>query len=270
MAMFWDRGAKISALIVLCLMSVSHSARAQAPAGCDRLPDAQQLDTSVPINVGQLKDNLIRYRCLEYDREVASVLAKARAWVEQRAPQVDKPAIVLDIDETSLSNWVQILHNDFAYISSGACDLKSTSACGQHEWELSASAVAIKPTLELFSAAKQLKGKDGSPVAVFFVTGRGENPFERIATEWNLHRVGYDKWEKLILRPDHPSDELVSVYKTKERKNIADHFTIVANIGDQISDLVGEAADRCFKVPNPFYFIPGEPVPATGLKCLAP
>jgi hypothetical protein len=34
-------------------------------------------------------------------------------------------AIVLDIDETSLSNWERIVHNSFAHVPSGNCDLKS-------------------------------------------------------------------------------------------------------------------------------------------------
>lgn len=33
-------------------------------------------------------------------------------------------------------------------------------------------------------------------------------------------------------------------------------YTIIANIGDQDSDLRGGHAERTFKVPNPFYFIP--------------
>jgi hypothetical protein len=31
---------------------------------------------------------------------------------------------------------------------------------------------------------------------------------------------------------------------------------IVGNFGDQFSDLVGGAADKTFKLPNPNYFLP--------------
>jgi HAD superfamily, subfamily IIIB (Acid phosphatase) len=49
----------------------------------------------------------------------------------------------------------------------------------------------------------------------------------------------------------------VSEHKTKARIDIESRgFTIVANIGDQESDLVGGHAERAFKLPNPFYFIP--------------
>jgi acid phosphatase len=89
---------------------------------------------------------------------VKDALARAREWIAQHVGDFDKPAIVLDIDETSLSSWEQIYHRDFAYIPSGACDLKSGSACGQREWELSTNAAAMAPTLDLFNVAKTLKG----------------------------------------------------------------------------------------------------------------
>ena len=149
------------------------------------------------------------------------MLNAASSWVAARAPSVDKPAIVLDIDETSLANWDQIVHNKFGYVPSGSCDLKAQSACGQREWELSAQASAIRPTLELFNMAQKLKGKNGEPVDIFFVTGRFDDHFERLATEWNLHKVGYDNWRLLFMRPESSRvDKFVSRYKTASRIKI--------------------------------------------------
>jgi acid phosphatase len=49
----------------------------------------------------------------------------------------------------------------------------------------------------------------------------------------------------------------VSNHKTEARISIERMgFTIIANIGDQESDLAGHHAERTFKIPNPFYFIP--------------
>ena len=49
----------------------------------------------------------------------------------------------------------------------------------------------------------------------------------------------------------------VSEHKTRARADIESHgFAIIANVGDQESDLVGGHAERTFKIPNPFYFIP--------------
>jgi acid phosphatase len=48
-------------------------------------------------------------------------------------------------------------------------------------------------------------------------------------------------------------------YKSGERAKIErSGVRIIANIGDQESDLEGGHADRGFKYPNPFYFIGAE------------
>ena len=45
-------------------------------------------------------------------------------------------------------------------------------------------------------------------------------------------------------------------YKSGERAKIEQRgYRIIANVGDQESDLQGGHADRAFKLPNPFYFI---------------
>ena len=46
-------------------------------------------------------------------------------------------------------------------------------------------------------------------------------------------------------------------FKAPQRAKIeADGFTIIANMGDQPSDLAGGHAERTFLLPNPFYRIP--------------
>jgi hypothetical protein len=48
----------------------------------------------------------------------------------------------------------------------------------------------------------------------------------------------------------------VQAFKTTERIKVeAEGYTIIANIGDQMSDIEGGHAQCTFKVPNPFYFI---------------
>ena len=102
--------------------------------------------------------------------------------------------------------------------------------------------------LRLFNTAKA-KG-----VAIFFISTRRED--QRHATVNNLKAAGYDGWADLALKqPDDKSSS--QEFKTARRKEIEDAgFTIIANVGDQYSDLRGGHAERVFKVPNPFYFIP--------------
>ena len=171
--------------------------------------------------------------------------------MERRAPDVAKPALVLDIDETSLSNWLEIEQNDFGYIPGGPCILQAGTPCGNLAWELSARAEALKPTLDLFNTAKRLG------VAVFFITGRQNRSDLRAATIRNLTEAGYESWADLVMRPISSAGS-VTDYKTNARRDIeTKHFTIIANVGDQESDLDhGQAAEAPFRLPNPFYFIP--------------
>jgi hypothetical protein len=225
-------------------------AHASVPLGCDKPTTPRALDATHPLNLGQLKLQIIHYRCTRYDTELAKVAHRATLYMEHRAPHVHKPALVLDIDETSLSNWDNIFHNDFAYIVGGDCDLLGNRACGQVAWEHSTQAPAIAPTLALFKAAKSMN------VAVFFITGRHDVGDERAITEENLHKVGYDGWEHLYLRPDTSREASVAPYKTAMRSDVEQQgYTIIANVGDQWSDLIGGHAERRFKLPNPFYYL---------------
>jgi predicted secreted acid phosphatase len=204
---------------------------------------------SRPMNLGDLKQQITEYkRSGSYDRDVAAMLAKAQAYVTQRASMVRKPAIVLDVDETSLSNWPQIQANDYGRLPNGPCNLPA-GPCGQDSWFRTAQAEAIQPTLALFMAAKA-KG-----VSIFFISGRSETVRE--TTEANLHKAGYDGWTAVIMRPAGTSTRSAGEYKAPERAKIAAQgFTIIANIGDQPSDLSGGNAERTYLVPNPFYRIP--------------
>jgi acid phosphatase len=203
-----------------------------------------------PANLGELKTQVTAYHASgAYDRDLAAMDASAEAWVRGNATRAAKPALVLDIDETSLTNWPQIAANDFGYIPGGACDALPAGPCGSTAWELSARAAVIAPTLALFNTAK------AAGVAVFFITGRPET--ERDATARNLRAAGYDGWAGLTLKPVGMHVASAADYKAAERAKIeAQGYTIIANVGDQPSDLAGGHASRTFLLPNPFYRIP--------------
>ena len=107
-------------------------------------------------------------------------------------------------------------------------------------------APAVKPVLGLFKRAKRLK------VKVFFITARPE--VIRAGTLQNLRAAGYTGKYELILQPaDYMTDSKIP-YKSGARKQIEKRgFHIVANVGDQQSDLKGGHAERTFKLPNPIY-----------------
>lgn len=241
-----------SLAIVFLLLSASAPAFAETPADCAAAAPSAAWVTPPPAgSLARLKQQLIRYRCTRYDADIARVDHQAAAWIARRAPHVARPALVLDIDETALSNWPVMVHNDFAYFRDGDCDLNAPRACGQAAWEKSGVASAIAPTLALFNAAK------AAGVAVFFVTGRRETAEESAATETNLRKAGYDGWAGIFLRPPDSHEMSVAVFKSGARAKIeAQGYRIIANVGDQQSDVAGGHAERRFKLPNPYYYVP--------------
>lgn len=200
-----------------------------------------------PENLGRIKEQLKHYQsCAEPDcyvpqleRQADLAIGFLRQSVSTAKPG-DKLALVLDIDETSLSNWSVEILDDFGYIPADS-DLCVKLRCGK----------AIPSTLRIFREAEKQN------VTVFFITGRPEE--QRDDTEANLKIEGFDRWEQLYMRPsDGPKDETALVYKSGERaKIVAAGYRIVLNVGDQMSDLNGDPqADHSVKLPNPFYFIP--------------
>lgn len=182
-----------------------------------------------------------------YEAEVAAVVDQARAFLESRARRGGKLAIVLDVDETALSNLPSLRANDWGFIVSGPCDLPR-GPCGLGAWIALARSEPIRPVLALARLARE------RDVAVFFLTGRPERL--RAATERNLQAAGYE-WTRVLLKPDPLSTQSAVEFKAPERKKLVDEgYTIIVNMGDQMSDLEGGFAERTYKLPNPFYLVP--------------
>ena len=197
-----------------------------------------------PQNLSLLKEEVQRYHDSgQYEKELAQVIQQADHVVSQevaanaRLTHPHKLAIVLDIDETSLSNYKSIVERHFAENHQQI-----------HRDLLAARAVAIKPMRVFYEHAL----KEG--VSVFFVTGRNES--ERRATIKNLKAAGYHDWAGLYFKPEHYHESSAIPYKTHAREMIARQgYTIIASIGDQYSDLKGGYAQKTFKLPNPYYYI---------------
>jgi acid phosphatase len=211
----------------------------------NHIPDAPP----PPLNIDNVKRALLDYHDQFYDLDVAAVFDAARNFVESYSGDAKLPAIVFDIDETSLTNWPNLVADNFGFIAGGPCDALPAGPCGFNKWIAMADAKPLKPALRLFEAAKARR------IAVIFITGR--HNAQRDATLINLDHAGFDGWTALHTRPDVDDFPTVQAYKTSERIKIeAEGYTIIASIGDQMSDIEGGHAHCTFKVPNPFYFIP--------------
>ena len=221
---------------VVALASGSFTAHAQS------YRDANVYSVPEPPNLGILQDSVRSYiKSGAYEKGIAEVIDSAKAFIMSRYKDVKKPAIVLDIDETSLSN----IQFEYRYGFGFEPHL-------WNNWVKEAAATAIKPTLELTKWVAQRH------IAVFFITGREElsASLPDDPTVKNLKQVGYQDWAGLYFK--NPKKKMTtSQFKTAARKEItAKGFTIIANIGDQYSDLVGGYAKGKFKLPDPMYYIP--------------
>jgi acid phosphatase len=221
-------------LFILCLLP-GLGVGQQTATDNDRLP-----------NLGELKRQIRLYHdCVRTNFCYASDLqSKAALAVEQlktrlaRKTANEKLAVVLDIDETALSNYSFYLATDFGFEAS-RFDL----------WVQMSNASPIEPTLQFYKVARE------SGVAVFFITGRRSD--QRYATEQNLAKAGYQGWTDLFMRgADELSIKAVD-FKSAKRKIIANRgYKIILNIGDQVSDLSGEPqAEVSVKLPNPMYLV---------------
>lgn len=236
---------RLKTLAALCILSfaplcaVAQSAQPAPPAHLS-------LPQEPTPNLGRLKLKLLAYHdcaaptCYTptINRQSDLAIAILRHRVALAKPG-EKLAMVLDIDETSLSNWDEEKIDDFGYI------VKDSDA-----WMATRKAPAIAGTLRVFNEAIS------HGVAVFFITGRPEA--QRADTAANLTAAGYKNWVGLALRAPHPKEQTTTDYKSAERRKILDSgYKIILSIGDQISDLNGPAqAEHSIKLPNPFYLIP--------------
>jgi HAD superfamily, subfamily IIIB (Acid phosphatase) len=181
------------------------------------------------------REAIVAYRVSgEWDRDLTRVVDGARAQLERS--RAERPALVLDVDDTSLSSYDCLARRGFRRSPDSPC-------------ARSGRLPAIPQTLGLYRTARD-RG-----IAVVFITGRREAL--RRVTLANLRAAGFDGRLQLVMRPDRERPGTHDGFKARRRRSLERRgLTVVANVGDQRSDLSGGAAQRTFKLPNPMYLIP--------------
>jgi predicted secreted acid phosphatase len=173
----------------------------------------------------------------QWDKDTAAATTKAQAALDKALRnKVKKPAVVFDIDDTLLSSYDCAKPDNFGRGPIAICTVNG-------------KLTKIKQTVALFKYALKKK------VAVFLITARPENL--RPQTLQHLKTAGLTGYKGLSLRPQNDPNTTTQVpYKSGERKKIqAKGYTIVANLGDQKTDLAG-GFGKGFKIPNPMYTTP--------------
>ena len=181
------------------------------------------------------------YSSGDWNKAVTKQVTKAKAYLLKRTTgkhKAKKPALVLDIDETSLNNYPCLN-------TTGGLPYDAGKYAG---CVVGYDAPAVKPVLGLFKFAHKHK------VKVFFVTARPDTDVLRDGTLKNLRAAGYTGKYELFLQPgDYTQDSKVP-YKSGARKQIQKRgFHILGNVGDQKSDLKGGYSERTYKLPNVIY-----------------
>ena len=123
------RASVVLAGFIVGILACTSGQRSLAVTPPAALPQTATVAADVP-NLYEDQRQVDEYiRSGRYDKDVAKVIAAARAWLEERAKTAVKPAIVLDIDETSLSNWPAYRVNGWGRVVNGGCDLQQ-GPCG--------------------------------------------------------------------------------------------------------------------------------------------
>ncbi|KAI3763346.1 hypothetical protein L1987_53800 [Smallanthus sonchifolius] len=150
---------------------------------------------------------------------------------------------IFDIDETTLSNLPYYARSDVAF---GSVPYNETSF---DEWVAQGVAPPVPGALKLYERLVRLGFK------IIFLTGTNE-AFEKVRIS-NLKKVGYYKWEKLILKGNSEWGSSAIAYKSAKRTMLVESgYRIWGNMGDQWTDLLGDnVGNRTFKVPDPMYYI---------------
>jgi predicted secreted acid phosphatase len=188
-----------------------------------------------------------------YAHETEGIAAQAAKYLNQQAHKKHhgKKAILFDVDDTTLNTYSYEIYSNFVYNPTTNASFVNAG---------SADVFPAVPGMVNLQKKASAKG-----YAVFFLTGRPGT--QRDGTVENLTDAGYDEPAKdhLYLK-DYVADTWLSPcapscttiqYKSLTRQHIESlGYDIVANFGDQFSDLKGGFADRTFKIPNPNYYLP--------------
>jgi hypothetical protein len=187
-----------------------------------------------------------------YARQMRHIVDRAEAFLRAAIRHhhgPGKPAVVFDIDDTLLNTFDYTLAHQFGFDSASNLIFVNNAAF---------PAVFYMPELVNFAASHGY--------SIFYITGRPQAQTD--ATIKDLTSAGYTAPQDghLFLKPAAPPSYLHCAsaptcttieYKSGTRKHISSlGYSIVADFGDQFSDLLGGDAGHQVKIPNPMYYLP--------------
>jgi hypothetical protein len=231
-----------------------------APTNANQIQNLDQVETAIKAYYGdtptQTPDPVDGTTMLHvasptgaYAKQMHRIEGRAGSYLDRRSNHARqaKKAIVLDIDDTTLNTYNYEIYSNFVFDPTTNADFVNAAAFPA-----------------VFGMPHLVRTAKAEGYTIFFLTGRPSS--QTAGTTTNLRKVGYPKVPAGQLFLKDLSDPWLSScapncsttqYKSLTRKHIESlGYRIVANFGDQFSDLRGGFANRRFKIPNPMYFLP--------------
>jgi hypothetical protein len=190
-----------------------------------------------------------------YHNEMRKLVSGAKTYLDSQAQNhvfSATPAIVLDVDDTTLNTYSYEIYSSFVYNPTTNADFVNAG---------------VFPAVYYMPSLVRRAIHDG--YTIFYLTGRPES--QRAGTVANLVNDGYpapDAAHLFMRNKDASAPAYLPCdatppycttddYKSMTRAHIESlGYDIVANFGDQYSDLSEGHEDRAYKLPNPMYFLP--------------
>ncbi|GAA2730770.1 hypothetical protein GCM10009867_02920 [Pedococcus aerophilus] len=232
-----------------------------ATQGGEGIPNIDVVKKTIAVYYGDTGTGTSDKASSPYISEMRALVARrSRTLLQQCATGARRgthPAIVLDADDTTLWTYdMEVAAMHFVF----------DPVVQDQQW-VQPQRFPATPAMVSFANAASDAG-----CTIVGLTGR--NSTQRDATLGNLAKVGYTgftaanyytKWTSSEQPPAYitPADCLAwpkcttIEYKSTTRRHVVDQgYDVIANFGDQYSDLIGGSADRAVKLPNPTYYLP--------------
>ncbi|MDM7855853.1 HAD family acid phosphatase [Cellulomonas alba] len=207
-----------------------------------------------------------------YAKEASKVARSGEHWLAAKQHPHGKAktgatkAIVLDVDDTTLTTWNYEIASNWAYnpttnaayvtgqlfpATPGMVDLVKQAASEGYAIFFLTGRPATQEAATLGNLTSDGIGVDAGYPAPTTLTNGEDGLFTKPAV------ADYPAYLKTACAGD-PNGSCTTIhYKSATRAHIESlGYDIVANFGDQYSDLKGGFADRTFKLPNPNYYLP--------------
>ncbi len=237
-----------------------------ATQGGEGIPNIDSVKKTIATYYGDPGTGIADKTDSPYIREMRSIVRKQAPIVAAQcvvaSRQHRNPAIVLDADDTTLWTYdMEVAAMHFVFDPALQDVYVQEQRFPATPSMTSLAAVAERSGCTVIGLTGRNAAQQDATVANLQAVG-----YPQIAAEQDGNRTYYTKWTGTgtSQQPSYVTCATAKCttieYKSQTRAHIESRsgggYDIVANFGDQYSDLIGGSADRTVKLPNPTYYLP--------------